>query len=109
MPLGIVVDTKVERFAEPPAFEQLRVYVVGPSGVTIREPDVATLPTPLLIETLVAFVLTDHCSVTESPMVMVERSTEKLVTVGAEGTDTPATDTATEPVETPPPFVAVRT
>ena len=53
-----------------------------PSGVTVRDPDEPTEPTPLSMLTVVAFI-TDHDNVTELPIVMLGLSTEKLLMIVA--------------------------
>src|SRR5689334_8122393 len=53
----------------PPAPLAVRVYVVVAAGITIAEPLSACAPTPLSIETLVAFVVV-QVSVDDSPAVI---------------------------------------
>jgi hypothetical protein len=70
--------------ASPPAFEALSVYVVVDPGAMERVPDDGTAPMPLSIETVLGS-LTDHESTADCPVVMLERSSDKLLMVGGAG------------------------
>jgi hypothetical protein len=84
----------------PPGPVAVRLYVVVLPGLTETEPDVPTEPTPLSIDTEVAFV-TDQLKVVEFPAMMVVGDAEKFEISGA-------TDTFTWEAVLPPHPVAVR-
>jgi hypothetical protein len=79
---GVTVTVAVQ-CTVPPVPEAVSVYVVVVESETDFEPEAATLPTPLLIDTEVAFSVVQE-SVEESPAV-IEVGEAVRVQVGAGG------------------------
>lgn len=75
--------TVVKAVTLPPVPVAVKVYCVVVDGLTVVDPDAATVPMPWSMETAVAFAVV-HDRMAELPAVIVVREAERVAVVPAD-------------------------
>lgn len=104
---GACTVTVAAAVAVPPPPVAVNVYWVVAAGLTVTDPEAATVPTPLLMETVLAFVVV-HVKVADAPAVTLAGDAER-VAVGVGAVDDDVDELLPHPERSPIQTQAART